>query len=183
MSHEPLTSTSGPYLTPRIAQTGDAWASEAAAARRSGKQRISEVATLPASEDVAAALDIEVGTLVVVRRRVVLLDDQPVELADSYYPTAIAAGTALAEDRKIPGGAVTLLADLGYLAHHVAEEVSARRATQTERQALAVDEHAPVIVLTRISFTADSHPFEFAVMVCPADSRTYRYELRVNQDG
>ena len=60
------------------------------------------------------------------RRRIIFLDDMPTELTDTYFPVEVAAGTRLADTRKIPGGAVTLLATMGYRAHRVHEEVCAR---------------------------------------------------------
>src|SRR5436305_1117472 len=114
MSHDAgtWTSVSAPYVTPRA--SGDPWMQEAAQHGRTGTQRLREVLTIPPPPAVAEALDLQPGKPVVVRRRVMLLDNQPVELTDSYYPATIAGGTPLAEHRKIPGGAVTLLASLGY---------------------------------------------------------------------
>src|SRR5437867_3785016 len=100
-----VVSTSAPYVASGSARAGDAWATEAAAAGRRGTQTIAWAREVPAAAHVATALDLPEGSPVVTRRRVVLLDDQPVELADSYYPPSIAAGTALAEPTKIRGGA------------------------------------------------------------------------------
>ncbi|MEV4316773.1 hypothetical protein [Actinocrispum sp. NPDC049592] len=68
-----------------------------------------------------------------------LFNEQPVELTDSYYPVAIARGTWLAESRKIPGGAVAYLTDLGHPARRVREDISARLATPQERTTPAAE--------------------------------------------
>jgi hypothetical protein len=48
------------------------------------------------------------------RRRPLLSDGEPFELATSYYPLEIARGTELTAPGKIRGGAVALLKSLGY---------------------------------------------------------------------
>jgi GntR family transcriptional regulator len=169
------TSSSTAYITP---SSGDAWGDEAASQGRQGTQRLAEVTTLRASAEVASALALPAGGEVVVRRRVVLLDGQPVELADSYYPSTLAAGTGLAEPRKIRGGAVALLANLGYVAADVDEEVSARQASAEERDALRLGDGEPVLVLTRRSATADGTPFEFTAMTMAASHRRLRYQMK-----
>lgn len=176
MSDSRWTSNSTAYVTPT---GGDTWAQEAAADGQRGTQRLAEVTTAPASEEVAAALDLPEGSDVVIRRRVILLDDQPVELADSYYPAAIASGTALAEPKKIRGGAVTLLGELGYTAAEVDEEVGTRRPTADERNALGLAEGEPVLIQTRRSATAEGIPFEFATMTM-APSRRLRYQMKTS---
>jgi GntR family transcriptional regulator len=167
-------STSTPYVTTREGDVGDAWAEEAAQHGGVGTHRLVEVTEVPADRRVAALLGLEAGDLVVVRRRVMLLDDQPVELTDSYYPTGIARGTRLAEQRKIRGGAVTLLAELGHRIDQVREDVSARNATAEEREQLELGD-GPVLVLVRQSLSAGV-PVEVSVMRM-APSRHLRYEL------
>jgi GntR family transcriptional regulator len=174
-----MTSSSADYLIARRTRTGDAWAREAGSVGRTGSQRISEVATVAATAEVAQALQMLEGDPVVVRRREILLDGLPVELADSYYPAAIADGTALARPDKIPGGAVTLLAEQGHDVAVAVEEVGARPATAAEEASLTVQD-GWVIVLTRLSLDRVGRPVEYAVNVCPASQRKYRYEVRVN---
>ena len=175
MNDAKWTSSSAAYIAPT---SGDPWAREAAAAGSRGTQRLTEVATVPAPAEVAAALGIPQSSDVVLRRRVVLADEAPVELADSYYPAAIAAGTDLAEPKKIPGGAVTLLGNLGYLAADVDEEVSARQPSPAEQHALQLLDGEPVLVLTRRSATADGTPFEYSVMTMAARERRLRYQMK-----
>lgn len=175
MSDSRWTSSSTAYVTP---SGGDTWAAEAQSAGQRGTQRLAEVAAVPAPAAVASALGIPEGSRVVVRRRVVLADDVPIELADSYYPHELAAGTALAEPKKIPGGAVTLLSELGYRAADVDEEVSARRPTSDEQAALRLADGEPVLVLTRRSATADGTPFEYTVMTMATRSRRLRYQMK-----
>jgi GntR family transcriptional regulator len=159
MSDQESTS-SRPYVTP---QQGDAWAADAASRGKTGTQRLLGVQTNDPPPAVRLALGLHAGEQTVVRRRVILLDGQPVELADSYYPASIAAGTPLAEEKKIRGGAVTLLTRLGHGVVEIVEEITARLPDSEEMALLDVYEHDPLIVLARLSRDASGKAVECAV--------------------
>lgn len=170
--------TSAPYFRPRTAGQSDAWTEEAARQGGVGTNRLREVAEIPAPIEVASDLDIAPGQPVVVRRRMVLLDGEPVELADSYYPAAIAHGTPLTQTGKIRGGAVTLLAEMGYQARTVDEAISARPATPDERELLNLEPNDWVLVLRRVTRDRSGAPFESSEMTMVASGRELRYELQ-----
>ncbi|MFC9734700.1 GntR family transcriptional regulator [Streptomyces roseolus] len=165
-----------PYLAPRESGQSDAWTDEAARRGRRGGQRLLHAGEVEAPEAVRAALGLSDGGRVIVRRRLILLDDLPVELADSYYPVSVAGGTPLAEPRKVPGGAVTLLKELGYVGADVVEDVSAGLAAEEERVHLGLTEGSAVLRLLRLTRTADGTPMEAALMVMP-DGRHLTYRL------
>ncbi|KPI18526.1 putative transcriptional regulator, GntR family [Actinobacteria bacterium OK074] len=172
-------STSMPYLTPRAAGQGDAWSEEAAAKGRRGTQRILHAGEVPAPDEVAALLGVAAGETVVVRRRIIELDGEPCELTDTYYPLAIAGGTPLGGIAKIPGGAVTLLAQLGYVGVRVREDVTARMPDAAERQVLDLGPDEPVLRLTRLTLDAEDRPVQADLMTMPAARQRLRYELRI----
>ncbi|MCD0447605.1 UTRA domain-containing protein [Actinocorallia sp. API 0066] len=172
------TSTSVPYITPG---SKDVWAEEAAARGGKGSQRIAYAGETVAPADIAHLLGLGDDGAAIVRRRVIYLDERPIELTDSYYPPAIAAGTALATPAKIRGGAVTLLAELGHAGAHVQEEVTARPPTPEERDLFALTETEPVLTLTRLIRDDADRPVQADVMVTPARSTRLRYELKVTQ--
>lgn len=170
----PWTSVSMPYVS---GQRGDAWGAEAAEQGGTGTQRLLSVDEMVASATVADMLGLNEGEVVVARRRLMLFNDHPVELVDSYYPANIARGTRLAEPRKIPGGAVALLVDLGHPPRRVREDVSARLATPDERAVLELDDPSCVLLLARALVTENDLPVEASVMTMVADGRRLRYEL------
>jgi GntR family transcriptional regulator len=143
------------------------------------RQRLREVAEVAPPSGVVAAFNTPTGEMVVVRRRIMLLDEHPVELTDSYYPAHIARGTLLAEPRKIPGGAITFLADLGDRPDHVQEDVSARAPSAAERQLLALGQDEWVLVLPRLVMADTRLPIEASVMTMIARGRHLRYQLTV----
>lgn len=132
---------------------------------------------VPAPEVVAELLRVTPGDPVVVRRRIIELDGEPCELTDTHYPVAIARGTPLAETKKIRGGAVTLLAELGHIGVHVREDVTARMPDGDERTALNLDPAEPVLRLNRVTLDAGDRPIQADMMVMPAHRQQLRYEI------
>ncbi|GAB3709766.1 UTRA domain-containing protein [Nocardiopsis oceani] len=159
---------SAAYVKARRSGDPDPWSAQG----RRAAQRLLEVRELEAPAEVAEALGVQ---RVVVRRRLMLFDDVPVELTDSYYPLTIAAGTALAEERKVRGGAVTLLAELGHVAHEVFEDVSARPVSGEQASALGLPASSTALVLARVSRDNNGRPFEMSHMVMRPEGRHLRY--------
>ncbi|MET9913583.1 UTRA domain-containing protein [Streptomyces sp. NPDC006476] len=154
-----------PYLTPRQAGERDAWSEEAAARGRRGSQRLLAVEEVDPPDFVREFLDLGPTDRAVVRRRLILLDGEPIEMADSYYPAHVARGTRLAERGKIPGGAVTLLAELGFTPEdEPLEDVFAATASPDQCAALGLSPSTPVLVLTRFTASTNGEPLEVSVM-------------------
>ncbi|MER0480130.1 UTRA domain-containing protein [Streptomyces sp. Edi2] len=171
--------TSVPYLAPRGQGERDAWSAETAAKGRRGGQRILEAGEVAAPDEIAQALGVGRGETVVVRRRVMYLDGRPCELTDTYYPVAIARGTRLAGTAKIPGGAVTLLAELGYVGVRAQEDVGARLPSDEEAATLECAPSQPVLQLLRRTLDAQGRPLQADRMVMPAPLQRLRYDIRI----
>lgn len=165
------------YLKPPAEGQRDPWIESTAQAGRIGTQQLLEVTEVDPPPAVAEAL--ESDDYVVVRRRLILLDGQPVELADSYYPLDIAMGTPLAEHHKIKGGAPRVLADLGHQPKVASEDITARLPLDHERELLAIGEHEPVLTMIRTIRSKD-RPVEVTVMTMVAAGRRLHYELTVD---
>ncbi|WP_411145165.1 GntR family transcriptional regulator [Streptomyces sp. x-80] len=165
--------TSVPYLTPREKGQRDAWGAETAAKGRHSSQRIVQAGEVSAPAEVAEAFGLARGDNVVVRRRIMYLDGRPCELTDTYYPLAIAHGTRLARTAKIPGGAITLLAELGYAGVRAREDVSARLPTEEEQRALEIEPGQPVMQLIRLTLDAQDRPIQVDRMTMVAQHLSY----------
>ena len=168
------TSVSMPYVS---GSPGDLWSAEAAQHGGTGTQKLLSVEEIVAPAPVADALGLALSEPVVLRRRVMLFNGDPVELVESYYPASIARDTRLADARKIPGGAVAYLCDLGHQPRRVREDVSARLATPGELTALQLTAPSCVLLLARVLTTEDGRAVEASVMTMVADGRQLRYEL------
>ncbi|MFB4196379.1 GntR family transcriptional regulator [Streptomyces carpaticus] len=177
MSDGPWVHESAPYVQPRGKR--DTWSQEAASRGHSGTQRIVRAGETTAPAEVAEALGLTAGTTVVERCREILLDGRAVELTRTYFPVGIARGTALATTRKIRGGVVALLADLGHAPHVVREEVHARMPDAHERATLELGPSEPVLHLLRHTLDRDGLLFQVDVSVFAASTQRLRYEMRV----
>jgi DNA-binding GntR family transcriptional regulator len=175
------TATSADYVAPQKPGQPDAWSQEFG---HRASQHLREVALTVPPAEIAELLQLEPSSKAVVRRRTVALDRRPVELADSWYPVIVAGGTALALDRRIKGGAPTLLAELGYTAAKVIEDVCAPKITREQSSLLFLPDDERLLELTRTSFDADGAPFEVSVMAMnpelpDGELRKLRYELNL----
>lgn len=152
---------------------------ETAAQGAVGAVRLIAVDELPAPDLIARDLGIAAGAPALVRRRLVLRDGQPVELADSWYPAELATGTPIALFAKAKGGTLALLAKQGHVAQRVIELVSSRCATNDEQILLNLDAKAPVLELIRVAHSS-LRAIELTVMVTAGTERRLRYEMKVN---
>lgn len=155
------------------------WLSWRESARRQGMdgtQELVSVAQTDPPDDVADALGLPDGAQAVVRRRLMLLDGHPVQLADSYYPLDVADGTPLAEHAKIPGGASKLLADMGHLSTKCEEVVTAHMPSPEEARTLQLDDGVPVLRLFRVVKAGD-RAVEANVFTLAADRHKLMYSL------
>ena len=177
MSTEGWTGSSTPYLEEG---QGDVWRDEAATQGRKGSQRITWAGELEPPKAVMSALGLPPDSHAISRQRLILLDDQPVELANSYWPMEIAQNTDLAQPKKIRGGAVTLLAGLGHRPSSVDEVVHTRPPTDEERRTLQLADTEWVLVLTRTITGEDGRPYEAAVNVSPGRVGRLNYSMKVD---
>ncbi|UIX35521.1 GntR family transcriptional regulator [Streptomyces sp. GQFP] len=153
------------------------WLTEIAKHGSRAHSTLLEVTEKVPPADVAAALELAPGATAVLRRQLLTIDDEPVELVASYYPTDLARGTALAEPRKIRGGTPTLLAELGHPPHRSIDRVSARVPTQEQATALRLPGNLPVLRTLRVVHSADERPVEVTVMVKAGHLYELEYEF------
>lgn len=128
---------------------------------------IMEVGTVGADEAIAARLDVEPGSQVHVRRRLVKRGGSPVHLSSSYYPSYVVEATPELAEPVSTGGSRELAAErLGVTQGRVLEEVTSRLATDSERDALGLTGSVIVTQVLRTVFLTDGRVVEVAVKVC-----------------
>ncbi|WP_329455679.1 UTRA domain-containing protein [Streptomyces sp. NBC_01497] len=172
-------SSSAAYLAPPKDPGREAWSAELERRGRRGSQRIVQAGEVPSPAEAAALLGLAVGESVVVRRRVMFVEERPCELTDTYYPVRIARGTGLASTAKIRGGAVRLLAELGHTGVRVVEDVTARLPTDKEQNTLLLTPDQPVLTIARVTFDDEGAPVQADLMTMPAHLQRLRYETRI----
>jgi GntR family transcriptional regulator len=126
----------------------------------------------------ARALRLDPGAHVLVRRRRYLVEGRPVQLAASYYPAKLVAGTRIAEPDTGPGGVYARLAELGHAPEAFTEELRARMPSPEERAGLALPDGNPVIAVMRTAYRADREPVELNEMVLDAASYVLQYDFK-----
>jgi GntR family transcriptional regulator len=126
--------------------------------------KILEVKEVHPPREVAEAMGLSPEGTAALRRRITRHRDEPVELVLSYYPMDIAAGTPLAAEGRIQGGAPQALADLGYPQRYFTDRVSVRMPTTEEVELLDLP-NVPVIRQFRIIYSDNDRPVEVSVMV------------------
>lgn len=176
MPDQPGPDDSAAYL---VAHEGaDAWS--AATADRHGTQQLLGVEVTDPPQRIADALQLGQAERAVVRRRLMLLDGKPVEIANSWYPEIIATGTPLADTRKIKGGAPAAIAALG-LELAYADEVVELESTPApeERTLLQVPSGYRVVRLFRTAYTGQDVPVEVTDSVMLPAGRVLRRRIEV----
>jgi GntR family transcriptional regulator len=134
------------------------------------------IGQISAPPDVAQALQLDQGADVLVRRRVLYANDEPTQIADSYYPWRITAGTALLNEDTGQGGSYGRLADLGYAPARFTERVHVRMPTPAERATLELEATQPVFGIEHIAWTGDGTPVEVVHHTMPGHLWTLLYE-------
>jgi len=119
-------------------------------------------------DDVARVLGLAAGERALVRRREMFADGQPVQLAASWLPLAVAAGTAIEADDPGAGGIYGVLAALGQAPEQFTESVRVRPPSPKEALFLMLEEDQRVISIRREARTAAGLAVEANVMIMAA---------------
>lgn len=156
----------------------DDWKAQVRAQGREPMQGIPQVSVEPAPKGIAHWLGLEPGTPVVARRRLRLVDNNPYQLADSWFPVEVAQDTPLMEERDVTmkGG---VLAATGNPQYRLRDEIDIRMPTSAEIERLSLKNlpGTPVGQHTRIGFGADDVPIRVMVTILPGDRNRLAYEL------
>ncbi|WP_329409465.1 GntR family transcriptional regulator [Streptomyces sp. NBC_00704] len=158
------------------------WLAEAAKHGTHARTELLDVTDTRPPADVRAALGLPPDGTAVLRRQILLVDDEPAELVEAYYPPDIARGTPLAERRRIRGGAPALLTALGHPPRRSTDRVSARVPTQDQYRLLRLTSSMPVLRTLRVVTGDDGRPVEVTVMVKAGHLYELRYDFTA-EDG
>ncbi|KOG65679.1 GntR family transcriptional regulator [Streptomyces griseoflavus] len=165
------------YMAPAEPGRPYRWLTEVPGPGERARSRLVEVGEVVPPADVAGVLGLAEGATAVLRRQVLSIDDEPVELVASYYPVEIARGTPITEFRKIKGGTPTLLAGLGHPPVRSVDRVSARVPTQEQYAALQLPGDLPVLRTLRVVYGEGERPIEVSVMAKAGHLYELQYEF------
>jgi DNA-binding GntR family transcriptional regulator len=135
----------------------------------------------PATPRAATVLGLAPGALAVVTRYLARADGEPVQLATSFEPAELTAGTPVARPEHGPlagRGVVARMRSIGVQIDEITEEVAARPALLAEAAALSIKAGAVLLAVERIHYSA-GRAIEFAEVVLPADGFKLRYRFPI----
>ena len=141
-----------------------------------------DVRRVPADEEIAAALGVAAGTVVVERARTVRRDGDATHTVTSYYRLEDVEGTPIEDDR--PGmagrrGSLAILSERGLEPHNVIENLKARMPTVDEAVTLSLPPGEPVVEMVRLTRTADGRVIEYAKGVHAASRFEWSFPFEI----
>lgn len=141
-----------------------------------------QVRMVDADPEVAAALEVEEGTPVYERARLVTEGDVPTHTLTSYYRQEDVEGTPLVDPTPGPagrGGGFAVLTLQGLEPDTMTESINARMPTREEIELLQLPAGEPVMILQRKTFTRDGRVVEFARGVHAASRFSWSYTFKI----
>jgi GntR family transcriptional regulator len=156
---------------------------EAAEQGRQAVQQLLEVGEVSCPGDIAERLAVESGAAVIVRRRLFMVDEAPMQLCDGYYPVDLFRGTRVAESGRIRGGVHAVIEDPeGPIRARVArfvEDLDVRLPLPVEAEVLRVPDGVPVVRVLRTAYDATGRALEVLDSIIPTDRYAFRYVIDV----
>lgn len=120
-----------------------------------GTQRVIGAGKRTAPPDVADAYGYEADTLIAWRERLLLVDQQPVQISTSYYPHTVAeAIPAITSPEKLPANTMELMARTGHAIASGLDVAFARAATDEEAEKLEIEPGTPITEVFRVARNA-----------------------------
>jgi len=125
--------------------------------------------------EVAELLGFEQDEVAAIRARHMYADDIPVQIATSYVPWSIAAGTAITQPDTGPGGLYSRLEELGHRITRFTERIRTRLPSSEESTVLRISEDQAVYAVEHLAFAGD-RVVEVAIHVMPTSQWTLEYD-------
>ena len=140
-----------------------------------------EAGRVPPPPAVARRLGLRPGSLTMRTRYVLCAGGTTVQLALSWEPVSLTAGTPVAvpEEGPLAGrGVIERMKAIGIIVDQVTEDISVRPALRAEAAVLGLAPGAPVLLVER-SHLAGGRAVETADIVAAADGHRLRYRIPV----
>lgn len=161
-------------------QSRGAFATEVTDMGHTPRSDLVQLGPVTPPEAVADLLGFEVDEVAAIRARHMYADDVPVQLATSYVPWSIAAGTPITQEDTGQGGTYSRLADLGFPVKRFTERITVRMPDAAEAEVLRLSEDQPVYVIHHVAWTAEGRPVEVTVHVMPVHQWVLDYDWEVD---
>lgn len=111
-----------------------------------------------------------------VRRRILYANDEPTQIADSFFPWTVAKDApALLREDSGRGGSYGRLAEIGHGPTRFTEDVDVRMPTEPEQHTLDLEPTQVVFEVRHVAYTAEDRPVEVCYHIMPGHLWTLRY--------
>jgi GntR family transcriptional regulator len=175
--HRQRTMTPASYKNPPADGGKYQWLTAAEQKGMAGRVELLDVAEVKPPAAVREALGLGDDGHAMLRRQVLYLDDQPCELVEVYFPLDLARGTAIAENRKIKGGAGRVLQEAGLPPLRCVDKVAARWPTPEQARVLQMPTKLPVLRQFRVTYSVDDRPIQVEIMAKAGHLYELEYEF------
>ena len=138
---------------------------------------------VPASEQAAQLLGVDVGSELVVRRRRFFANDEPVQIADTFLPAELAEKAGVTEPDTGAGGTYSRLADIGRKPKYFTEQVICRGASASEADFLDMEPNQPVLEVLLVASDHDHKPVAVTWHVMAGHQWRLRYDWTDPEDA
>lgn len=153
----------------------DTWSRSIRAQGRKPSELI-KVEIVKADPHIAGQLRIAEGDLVVVRRRLRSVDDEPYMIADSYYEEAVVRGTPIASPGDVLPGVYAIFEGLGRpWSSRKTDYVTSGPPRPDETARLDIPPGTSVLRVGRVSTDTGGVPVRYSVFVVPGDRGEIQY--------
>jgi GntR family transcriptional regulator len=146
---------------------------------RTAEARLLAVETVQPPVEVASRLnlDTEKRAEAVVRRYLLIVDGEPIQLADSYFNAELVAGTPIVEPENITSGRIdaVLRERFNLIPRRFLDEFTVRMPTPDERSSLQLAPATPIVDLLRTYSDPTQGPFEVARFIIAGDKHVLVY--------
>lgn len=143
-------------------------------AEPAGQSTLLHVGPAEPPAPITAALDLTPGAEVFLRRSLIVVDDDPVELVSAWFPPEVAEGTDLNSAYPLPEGVREHLTRRKRLTiERLTERITARPATAEEARTLSLPRRVPVLEVLVTGYDTAGRPVGAVSLILPAD----RHEL------
>jgi GntR family transcriptional regulator len=152
------------------------WESACAAQGLDGRMKVIGVEREPATDELAALLEVSPGTELVHRRRHALIGEDIAQIQNVWYVAELAERAGIAGTGKVVGGVFGALTAAGTPPFTADERVNGRMPTLDEANELKIGAGVPLLAVERITRSADRQVLEVLRVVAPADRTELLYD-------
>lgn len=143
-----------------------------AGSERKPRTEVLSFGTVPASDAVATALQVPLGSDVIEIRRLRYADDEPLAVMCNHLPPTF---TGITPEILATRGLYQILRDSGVQMRVADQTIGARKATAAEARLLNEPRAAPLLTMVRTAYDHSGHPVEYGSHVYRAS--LYSFEL------